>query len=512
MQTPSRHIAALVAILALCTAARSENIDLSTVPKRDTVQLTIYNSEDITLVRETRVVTFRKGANPLQFSWANTQIDPSSVELRFLTSTDKLDVLDTTFPHDKRQMLYWNVQSELDGEATIQITYFTSGITWSADYTAIADKDEKTLDINGFVRVTNNSGEEYEDAQIRLVVGTINLVEKISQLANVPVDELKNMDKERLLGMRREVAAKALGSVRGMGGGGPMASPAPAEFEEKTIIKEGLSEYFIYTVEGTESIPNGWSKRMRSFEGTSVPLKIQYRFRPREYGDQLVRMYLLTNNTESKLGTTPLPDGMVRVFRNNGRDGLSYLTQQNIKYIPIGDKIELNLGPDPEVVFNLTKMRGSRDHIWMQVNGTNTFKEVGGDAAVAEPNMSVVGWDDRNLWRQQIRNYTAKPIDVEIRRSFDGHIVFRSQLEPTQFDFQTAQFSTQVKPGAKKDLLYEIVQHQGSKRQTEQRHTRKCRREIVWPLAPRADSARRASSLHYPRAILCNLYHATSLP
>ena len=200
---------------------------------------------------------------------------------------------------------------------------------------------------------------------------------------------------------------------------------------------------------------------MRSFEGTSVPLKIQYRFRPREYGDQLVRMYLMTNNTESKLGTTPLPDGMVRVFRNNGRDGLSYLTQQNIKYIPIGDKIELNLGPDPEVVFNLTKMRGSRDHIWMQVHGTDTFKEVGGDAAVTEPNMSVVGWDDRNLWRQQIRNYTAKPIDVEIRRSFDGHILFRSQLEPTQFDFQTAQFTAQVKPGAKMDLLYEIVQHQG---------------------------------------------------
>ncbi len=42
-------------------------------------------------------------------------------------------MLDTTFPHDKPQMLYWNVQSEFDGAATIQITYFTSGITWSAD-------------------------------------------------------------------------------------------------------------------------------------------------------------------------------------------------------------------------------------------------------------------------------------------------------------------------------------------------------------------------------------------
>ena len=39
-------------------------------------------------------------------------------------------------------MLYWNVQSEFDGEATIEITYFTSGITWSADYVAIANPEE----------------------------------------------------------------------------------------------------------------------------------------------------------------------------------------------------------------------------------------------------------------------------------------------------------------------------------------------------------------------------------
>ncbi len=109
------------------------------MPDRDTVQLTIYNSEDLTLVRETRKVSFKQGVNPLQFSWANTLIDPTSVELRFLTDPDKLEVLDTTFPHDKPQMLYWNVQSEIDGEAIVEITYFTSGISWSADYVCIAD-------------------------------------------------------------------------------------------------------------------------------------------------------------------------------------------------------------------------------------------------------------------------------------------------------------------------------------------------------------------------------------
>src|SRR5512143_443099 len=98
----------------------AKNVDLSTVPRRDSVQLTIYNAEDLTLVRETRTVTFKKGVNPLQFSWANTLIDPTSVQLRFLTRADQLDVLDATYPHDKPQMLYWNVQSDFDGAATVE--------------------------------------------------------------------------------------------------------------------------------------------------------------------------------------------------------------------------------------------------------------------------------------------------------------------------------------------------------------------------------------------------------
>ncbi|NLF86347.1 MAG: hypothetical protein GX571_09620, partial [Lentisphaerae bacterium] len=73
--------ALLLALVLAAPTASARNVDLSTVPRRDTVQLTIYNSEDLTLVRETRTLTFKKGINGLQFSWANTLIDPSSVEL-----------------------------------------------------------------------------------------------------------------------------------------------------------------------------------------------------------------------------------------------------------------------------------------------------------------------------------------------------------------------------------------------------------------------------------------------
>ena len=195
------HLLVLAIITAMCAGARAENVDLSTVPRRNSVQLTIYNSEDLTLVRETRKVSFKPGENPLQFSWANTLIDPTSVELRFLTHPDKLMLLDTTFPHAKPAMLYWNVQSELDGDATVEITYFTSGIHWSADYVGIADNSETQLGLESFVRVDNQSGEEYENAQVRLVVGRVNLVEKITQLAHgmeMELGELRADEKKDL--------------------------------------------------------------------------------------------------------------------------------------------------------------------------------------------------------------------------------------------------------------------------------------------------------------------------
>jgi hypothetical protein len=450
------------ALLASCAlfafeirAVRAENIDLSTVPDRGSVQLTIYNSEDLTLVRETRKLSFKPGVNPLQFSWAGTLIDPTSVDLKFLSHPDKLDLLDATFPHDKPQMLYWNVNSELEGEAVVEITYFTSGITWSADYVGVANRDETQLELEGFVRVFNNSGEEYEHAQVRLVVGTINLVEKIAQLAQIPMSQVTQLEKAELDGLRRQSMLEVMDAAA------PMAAGAAGPANAKQIIKEGLSEYFIYTIEGTETIPDGWSKRLRSFQGTSVPFKIQYRYRPAEYGDQLVRMYLLANDEASKLGTTPLPDGTFRVFRDNGRDGLSFLVAQPIKYVPIGDKIELNLGVDPEVVFELVKLRSSRDNLWLQIHGTNTFKQVQGDKREVDERSSVAGWDDRVLFAQRIRNYTSKPIDVEIRRQFGGHAVFRSELAAKNHDFQTVEYAAAVKPGDKAELKYELVTHQG---------------------------------------------------
>ena len=86
-------------------------VDLVTLPGRDTVQLTIYNSADLTLVRESRALTLKQGINKLQFSWANTLIDPTSLEMKPLAHADQIDIFDLTFPTRVKNLGLWNVQS-----------------------------------------------------------------------------------------------------------------------------------------------------------------------------------------------------------------------------------------------------------------------------------------------------------------------------------------------------------------------------------------------------------------
>ncbi len=120
-------------------------VDLVTLPTRESTQLTIYNSEDITMVREHRLLTVKEGVNRIQFSWANTLIDPTSIEFRILDQQDKVDLVDTTFPAGRNDALQWNVKSQLAGKIPVEIRYFTSGIIWAADYVGIANEDETKL-------------------------------------------------------------------------------------------------------------------------------------------------------------------------------------------------------------------------------------------------------------------------------------------------------------------------------------------------------------------------------
>lgn len=452
----------LMLMSCISMSLTAKNIDLSTLPSRDSVQLTIYNSEDLTLVRETRQISIKEGQNRLQFSWANTQIDPTSVQIDFLSQPMAMHLGNTTFPHDKPQMLYWHINSSVESLATVEISYFTSGISWRADYSAIMAQSAKTMALDSFVTVVNRSGENYENAQVRLVIGKINLVERVNELVN-QANYKKDQLQERKRSVRVKMAKRMMGKAAGRYEMEALPSSAMADslIQEKEVAKDSLSEYYIFTIEGTETIPDQWAKRLRSGFAKAIAIDTIYRYRPREYGNILARVLSFKNDKKSSLGDAPLPEGHIQIYQKNQQGSLTYIAGIALKYTSIDDKVELNTGADPDIYFDLVNLKNWRNNIWMHYKKGNLYRRVGDGHIIIDHNSTVAGWNEHSLFVQHLRNFTDKPINVEIRRLISGDAVIKSQLDIKKHDYQTVDIHSTLAVGDKQELLYETLVKKG---------------------------------------------------
>ena len=425
----------LLISIVMISAAQAK-VDLVTLPSRDTVQLTIYNSADMTLVRESRALTLKNGQNKLQFSWENTLIDPTSLEMLPKAHTDKIDIADLTYPPRVRNLGLWNIESGVSGKVPVEITYLTSGLSWRAFYMGTLTEDEKTMRLQGYVRVTNNSGEDYENAQTRLIVGKVHILDQIAELA------------------RRQYPYGRPGEVVPL----PPLAPAPSRsfkgelvvmdalaLRPKEITKEGLSEYFLYTIEGTETIPTGWSKRLLSFDVDEVPVVNLYKYEEERYGPSVVRFLSFKNDQEHELGETPIPGGMLKVYRDVGDKGhLSYTGQSSFKYIPVDEDVELNLGPVANVVVEAKLMDFKTEQYRFDSRG------------------NISGWDEIRTFDVEVKNTRDIPVRVEIKRNFPTQYwQLKTNENYEKVDLDTVKFTLDLGPRSNKKFDYILRTYNG---------------------------------------------------
>jgi hypothetical protein len=402
-------------------------VDLVTLPTREGTQLTIYNSEDITMVREHRLLTVKEGVNKIQFTWANTLIDPTSIEFRILDKQDKVDLADTTFPAGRNDALQWNIKSQFAGKIPIEIRYFTSGITWAADYVGIANEDETKISLTGYVRVSNNSGELYDNAQTRLVVGEINLVEKIADLARRPPPG----------GVLPVILAPT--RVRAWSGDGSRSSTANEVFnkalkevegkEPKQVIKEGLSEYFLFTIDGREDIKVKEPKRLVALKVAEVPLESVYKLTDRTGDQGFAKFYRFKNvklldeqgkekklSSMENLGLSPLPNGTVRLFSEYKNHDLAYVGGTETKYVPIGDRVEVNVGADKDITISRRVKDQKIDNVV-----DRQYKRRLDDQFVLY--YDLIDYDETFFYEEELVSGKPVPAKVEVERQFDANVV-----------------------------------------------------------------------------------------
>ena len=425
-------------VLMACAAAQAK-VDLTTLPTRDTVQLTIYNSADMTLVRESRALTLKTGANALQFSWENTLIDPTSLEMLPKAHADQIDVAGLVYPARVKNLGLWNVQSKVSGQVPVEITYLTSGLSWRAFYMGTLSQDEKTMRLQAYVRVANNSGEDYENAQVRLIVGKVHILDEIADLAK-----------------RQYPYGRPGGEIR------PLASPAQksmvlresldslavAAAKPKEIVKEGLSEYFLYTIEGTETIATGWSKRLQSFDTVGVSVVNLYKFEEERYGPSVTRFLSFKNDEAHKLGQTPIPDGDLTVYRAaDEQKHLSYEGRSSFKYIPVNAEVELDLGAVADVVVEPNLIETKTDNYRFDKDG------------------DISGWDEIQVFHVSVRNTRDMAVKVEITRNFENPAWdLKRGGEVGSFekvDLDTVKFTIELPPHSKKTFEYTLTTYSG---------------------------------------------------
>jgi hypothetical protein len=176
-----------------------------------------------------------------------------------------------------------------------------------------------------------------------------------------------------------------------------------------------------------------------------VPITSYYKYEREVWADQVMRYYRFTNSIPSKLGDQPLPDGQVKAFRLITEDNLSaFLGRTSVKYIPIDEAVEMELGNDLEVLVKPTLMSWEKTNLRFDQNG------------------NVTGWTIKERWQVETQN--SKDIDVmlDIRRNFTGDWSLQTDAKYDKVDANKVKFVLPLGPREKGQFAYEVTTQFGA--------------------------------------------------
>lgn len=381
---PIRLAATLLAALVLAAGASAAEPEERRLALDDQtgVAVTIYN-QDLALVRDSRTARIEAGVNRLAFVDVSAQIRPETALLR--SEGGRLSVIEQNFDFDlltpeklleksvgskvrlirshpttgedtveeeaellsiangivlkigqrietaapgrivfaevpanlrARPTLVLTVESAEAGQTPLELSYLTGGLSWQADYVAKLTPDESRLDLSGLVTLTNTSGTGYREARLQLVAGDVHqvlpaLAERIKMMATAP---------------------------------GVAAAP---------MAEEALFEYHLYTLARPTTIAENQTKQVALLSAEGVPVSKEYRFvdlgnaydyqaaEPRRVS-ALVRIAF--DNAEAAHLGQPLPQGIVRVYKDDSAGQALFVGEDAIEHTPKGEAVRLDLG------------------------------------------------------------------------------------------------------------------------------------------------------------------------
>jgi hypothetical protein len=368
------------------------------------------------------------------------------------------------------------------------------------------------------------------------VVGKINLVEKIADLATRPPpvrEEDAKVDQVYSPNMIGDFGGS--GIVRNSKVYDSFSRRVEKEEKTKQVVKEGLSEYFLFTIDGREDIKDKEPKRLVALKVADVPLECVYKLSDRAVpsprpaairgeitwvnqgsrvvwinrgsndnlprstqfevfsddtadmtkgvkkatievtkidgahaaearilnektydpimpgdkiytslgedgpglsADHFTKFYRFKNvkllddtgnekklSSMENLGLSPLPNGTVRLFSVYKNYDLAYVGGTGTKYVPIGDRVEVNVGPDKDITIS----RRVKDQKIGNVVARQ-YKRRLDDQFVLY--YDLIDYDETFYFEEELVSGKPVPAKIEVERQFDSNVVLWGEGEP----------------------------------------------------------------------------------
>ncbi len=288
------------------------------------------------------------------------------------------------------------------GKQSLELSYLTSGLAWKADYVANLSTDGKSLDLNGWVTLTNRSGAGFDNTMLQLVAGNVNRV--------------------------RQADMRVMA----------MAAPAAARAKVAEATQEALMDYHLYSFERPTSIADNQTKQLALLSAAAVPVRREYllagndwyyRERYGQIGQKLKpAVFLEFENRGGQLGK-PLPAGIVRVYARDSKGAAQFVGEDRIEHTAKNEKLKLRLGE----AFDITAERKQTGYKRIADNQTESS------------------------WRIELRNAKDEAVTVRVQEPMPGdwEMIQESQKH-TKDSARIASWQVSVPPGEKALLDYTV--------------------------------------------------------
>ncbi len=309
-----------------------------------------------------------------------------------------------------RPTLVTELQSRRAGAQTLELSYLTGGLAWQADYVAELSTDDSSLDLNGWVTLTNRSGTAYPNAKLQLVAGDVNRVK----------EEVSRARAERMVTMS------------------DASAPSP-------MAQEALFEYHLYTLNRPTTLADNQTKQVALLNASRVPVTKElllqgsdyyYRSSVGDIGQKLkTSVYVEFANRESSRLGQPLPKGVVRVYKRDSAGNAQFVGEDRIDHTPKNEKVRLKLGE----AFDVTADKKQIDFKRREPNNKASY--------VGESAFEIV-----------LRNAKTEAVTVTVREPVPGDWnMLEESHKHSKVAAGTAEWKVAVPAGGTTTLKYRVL-------------------------------------------------------